>query len=367
MSEQKELDVLFSKCIVDYRNISDKELTRLVQLINEKYASFDLILSHLSNKELVRGMDYITRAMFELTKRKGIFDTSSKHYIITNLCKARWGLESSTRKNIFKEKGLSIEDEINYRKNFIKFKFNDREKPILLMKHIYGYGGITNWVKKIVEEIEHQHLSEYGYNIIADDILIYYRDVQFEGTDAQYDSVKFEDGLTKPQWSEIEPEWFEELWESADLGNSIIKEPVFFQKNQEYSAYKKIKDIFHAAKKTIQIIDPYTDDILFSLVEKTNIKIRVQVITSKLEGDFKTTYSKLQKERGNIEIHKSKGHHDRCVIIDSKFVYLFGSSLNALGNKPTTIVPIVSDGTKEDLINYFTESWERSKDINEIE
>ena len=363
MSEQKELDVLFNKCIDDYRNISDRELTRLVQLINEKYAGFDLILSHLSKRELVRGMDYITRAMFELTKRKGIFDTSSKHYIITNLCKARGGLESSSRKKIFNENGLSIEDEINYRKNYIKFRFFNRDKPILLMKHIYGYGSITNWVEGIVEEIEHKYLSEYGYSISADDISIYYRDVQFEGTDVHYASVKFEDGLTKPLWSEIDSEWFEELWESHVVGNSLIKEPIFFKKNQEYSAYKKIKEIFLEAKKSIQIIDPYTDDVLFSLIETINTKITVQAITSKLEGDFETTYRKLQKERGNIEIHKSKGQHDRFVIIDRKYVFLFGSSLNAFGNRPATIVPIENKGIQKNIIGHFEESWITSKDL----
>jgi hypothetical protein len=358
MHEQRELNGLFNKIINNYKRVTDKELTRLVKLINNKFASNDFILNHLSKLELIRCTDYITRATYELTKRKGIFDTSSKHYKLSNICKARTGLESSSRKKIFVENNLYIENEIDYRGTFIRFRFFILdEEPILLLKHIYGYGSITNWIEKILQEIEDNYLTDIGYNIILDNITIYYKDMHINGIEEVYDKVTMEEGLKNPKWETIDSDWFEEIWTIVIEDAPIVKEPVFIHKNQPYTAYKKVKDIFSTAQKNIQIIDPYIDDTLFILINEINKDLKISVITDKFQGDSKLLFEKFKKERGNIEIQTSKDNHDRYVIIDKKSVYLFGSSINSLGNKSTTIVPIENESVKNSIIKYFDDSW----------
>ncbi|WP_445493099.1 hypothetical protein [Niallia sp. 03133] len=359
MHEQLELDLLFNKIISNYKSLSDNELTRLVQLINYKYSGNDLILSQLTRVELISCLDAITRATYELTKRKGLFDTSSKHYILSNLAKVRVGLESSSRKEIFAKNNLLIENEIDYRGTYILFKFfNLDAKPILLLKHAYGYGSITNWIEKILKEIEENYLTNIGYNIIQDNISIYYRDIQISGMNPMYDKVIVEEDLKNPQWETIDSDWFEEIWASVSM-DPPAAEPIFIQKNHPYTAYKKVKEILNTAHKKIELIDPYIDGTLFSLLEELNYKGPVCVITEKFQGDSKILYEKYKRERSNLEIQINKGNHDRYVIIDRKFVYLFGSSINSIGNKSTTIVPVENETVKSSIIEYFDVSWNK--------
>ncbi|MGM7637150.1 hypothetical protein [Bacillus sp. Hm123] len=366
MNEQKELDRLFNKITNNYKSVTDPEITRLVEIINNKYSSNDFILNHLPKFELIKCTDYITRATYELTKRKGIFDTSSKHYILSNLCKARIGLDSSSRKKIFAENYLIIEEEINYRGTYIRFKFfNLDEKSILFLKHIYGYGSITNWIEKILKIIEDNYLTDIGYNIILDNISIYYKDIHIKGMDVVYDKVTIEEGLINPKWGTVDSGWFEEIWESVGEDSPTVREPVFIQKNQPYTAYKKVKEILNTARIKIQIIDPYIDGTLFSLLEEINSTIKIYVITDKFQGDSQLLYEKFKKERGNIEIQTTKGNHDRYVIIDKKLVYLFGSSINSLGNKSTTIVPIENNNVKSLIIEYF-DDFQNGKGNNKL-
>ncbi|TWT00147.1 hypothetical protein [Planomicrobium sp. CPCC 101079] len=102
----------------------------------------------------------------------------------------------------------------------------------------------------------------------------------------------------------------------------------------------------------------------FSLVEDLNSKVQIQGIVGELKGDFDTFYQKMKKERGNIEIKKSNGHHDRYIIIDRKNVYMTGSSLNRLGNKPSLIIPIENKRIKESILNYFDETWQGNSGEN---
>lgn len=362
MNEQIELDSLYNKIAVNYEKINDKELTRLIELINNKFNGYDLILFNLSQRELIRNTDYITRAAYELTKRKGLFDTSSKHYILNNLWKGRNGLESHSRKKIFQELQLAIGDEIDCRKVYVKFKFYAFEKPILLMKHSYGINSITNIVETILKQIEEAYLLEIGYSLEKDNVAVYYKDPA--GFVPHYDQVTFEKGLIDPKWEPIDSEWFEEEWDSVVVEQIDEDEAVFLQKGQEYTAYLKMKEIFNKAKRRIQVIDPYLDSVFLSLVEGINSKVQIQGITESLKGDFDTAYKKMKIERGNIEVIKSKNHHDRFVIIDQKTVYVIGSSLNKLGNKPSLIFPMENKLIKESIMKYFNDTWHGNSNQN---
>lgn len=358
MIEQKELDLIFSKIERDYKQVNDKEVTRLVELINYKFSSRDFIINQLSKEELISALDSITRATCELTTRKGLFEKSSKHYILSNFYKAKKGLDSISRKELFIDNDLLIHDEFDIRKMFIEFKFKMiNDEPILLIKHIYGYGSITNFIENVLEEIQNNYLVDVGYEIVKDKIGIFYKDVQKDKENLIYDKVEVEEGIVNPKWSPIDGKWFEEIWES--IGEVEVKEdsPVFFENNKQYTAYLRVKELFCAAKKKIQLIDPYINEMLFTLIQELDSEINIQVITDKLQGDSEIQYKALKKERGNLEVRKSKDNHDRYLILDEEKVYLLGSSINSMGNKASTIVPIEHKFVEKQIIDYFNLSW----------
>ncbi|TWT00146.1 hypothetical protein [Planomicrobium sp. CPCC 101079] len=227
MNEQMELDSLFNKVDVNFEKINDKELTQLTELINNKFSGYDLILSNMSKHELIRNTDYITRATFELTKRKGLYDTSSKHYVLKKLGEGRRGLDSQSRKKIFQEKQLTIGDEITCRGIYVKFKFYAFDKPMLLMKHSYGGNSISNIVEVILKEIEEVYLLKLGYSLEKDNVAIHYKDIHIEGLDSHYEQVTFDKGLKNPNWETIDADWFEEEWDSVITEQIEDDEPVF--------------------------------------------------------------------------------------------------------------------------------------------
>ncbi|OAB33127.1 hypothetical protein PMSD_15545 [Paenibacillus macquariensis subsp. defensor] len=353
-----QMDILFNKIIEDYNKVTDKELTELILLINSMYHGYDPILLSLTKKELIRNTDYITRATYELTKRKGIWDTSSKHYILSNLCKSRFGIDSTSRKNIFIEKNMWLYNEIDINGTYIKFKFVVKDdQPILLMKHVYGYRSITSIIEKILTEINTDYLSDYGFSLMKDNVLIYYRDLIIEGMEPQYDNVILNENLKIPRWSTIEGSWFEMLWSEISEDQELIKEPIFFENRLGFTAYKKIIEILNSAKKSIIIIDPYFDDNTLQIIEAVNVNIHVKFLTSKLQGSTKTSFSKFKKERGNIELKNTDKIHDRYVILDLNKVYLLGSSLNNFGDKATTIVPLHEPFIKGNILSFFEKTW----------
>lgn len=356
-----QIDLFFNKITEDYNKITDKELTELTQLINSLYNGYDPILLSLTKEELIRNTDYMTRATYELTKRKGIWDTSSKHYILTNLLKARLGIDSASRKTIFVEKKMWLYDEVEINGTYIKFKFIVKDnQPMLLMKHIYGYNSITNTVEKILAEINASYLSKYGFSLKKDKVTIYYRDLMIEGMEPHYDKVELNDNLEDPKWSTIESSWFEMIWSEIAEDQEIIKEPVFFENNLIYTAYKKIIEILNTAKKNLIIIDPYFDDNTLQIIESLSVNIYIKVLTSKLQGTTKTSFPKFKKERGNIELKNTDKVHDRYIILDSNKIYLLGSSINNFGDKATTIVPLQEPSIKSSILSFFNETWNQS-------
>jgi uncharacterized protein YxjI len=356
-----QIDILFNKVIEDYKKITDAELTELMRLINSVYNGNDPILFSLTNEELIRNTDYITRAAYEISKRNGIFDTSSKHYIFSNILKSRFGIDATSRKKIFVEKEMWIYNEVRVNGIYVKFKFFVKEdRPYLLMKHVYGYNSITNIVEKILNEINSSHLTYYGFSLIQDKVSVYYRDLIIEGNEPCYDKVVFDENLKNPQWTTIDGSWFEMLWDEISEEDDLIKEPVFFE-NKVFTAYKKIAEILNSSKKSILIIDPYFGDTTLEIIENLNANIYIKVLTSKMQGTTKTSFPKFKKERGNIELKRTNTVHDRYVILDLNKVYLLGSSLNNFGDKATTIVPLNEPAIKENIINFFESTWEYSK------
>src|SRR5690606_18132686 len=158
------------------------------------------------------------------------------------------------RKKIFIKQNMMVEDEFDFRNNYISFKFliHDR-KPLLLMKHNYGFGSITNWVEKIVDYIDQHYLQDLGFSVILDNVSIYYRDAVSCNVQMVYDRVDFTNNILEPVWTSVEAEWCEAIWNQYSIAENVIQEPLFFSGYLEYSDNKKIGEIIISGKKKITI------------------------------------------------------------------------------------------------------------------
>lgn len=93
-----------------------------------------------------------------------------------------------------------------------------------------------------------------------------------------------------------------------------------------------LRKLFFLAKNRIVIIDDYVDNTALILLK--NIKTKTFIITSS------NTY--LNKEKDipeNICIIKENKEHDRAIFIDD-YVYMFGTSFNAIGKERFTIIKV---------------------------
>ena len=114
---------------------------------------------------------------------------------------------------------------------------------------------------------------------------------------------------------------------------------------QIYDAYSKIQEIFKYAKKKLIIIDSYADNTLLDIIRKLNIK--VVVITKKDNLLTNQDITKYNKQYHNLRVIFDSTFHDRYFLIDDKYVYHCGASINGIGYK-TFSINLISD---EDVCN----------------
>ncbi|MEF3309602.1 hypothetical protein PV433_11935 [Paenibacillus sp. GYB004] len=358
---QQTFDTILSKIRINYEDVSLAELKQLAEIICSRYSGSDIILSQLSNEELIRNMDYFARSYFKLASYQKMWGVSSKHYILSNLFKSSYGLSSESRKGIFIEKEMFIEqDKVGFgnRFGFAHFKFFIRgQVPYLFLIHEFGYNSITNQIEELVSTIENEFLQDIGFDVIKDKVQIYYKDI-----DEHYDQVTLQEGLKNPEWRSLEMHeqlWFDQTWESLkyNLKEELEEQVQFYEKGKQYDAYKTIKGIFASAKKELIIIDNYIDDSLFLMLECVEISVSIKILTSKMQGDAPLVAEKFRAQRGSISIVKSKDFHDRYIFADD-YGYILGSSIKDFADKATTLIAItdipVIRSIKQYAFSYFT-------------
>ena len=107
---------------------------------------------------------------------------------------------------------------------------------------------------------------------------------------------------------------------------------------QIYDAYSKIQDIFKSATKKLVIIDAYADKILLDIIKRLNIE--VIIITKKDNLLTHQDIAKYNKQYHNLKVVFNNSFHDRYFIIDEKYVYHCGTSINRIGYKTFSITMI---------------------------
>ena len=107
---------------------------------------------------------------------------------------------------------------------------------------------------------------------------------------------------------------------------------------QIYDAYSKIQDIFKTANKKLVIIDAYADNTILDIIKRLNIE--VIIITKKDNLLTHQDITKYNKQYHNLKVIFNNDFHDRYFIIDEKYVYHCGTSINRIGYKTFSITMI---------------------------
>jgi hypothetical protein len=131
---------------------------------------------------------------------------------------------------------------------------------------------------------------------------------------------------------------------------------VFVAKGEVFTAFRVLQRIFQQARAKVIIIDPYVDETVLDHIAELNPSIEVKVITEHLLGQFKTAYSKLQAQRGNVEVRTAANFHDRFIILDDDKCYQLGSSINHIGKK-STVIDGKNEPVRDKVLAEFAKAW----------
>ena len=116
----------------------------------------------------------------------------------------------------------------------------------------------------------------------------------------------------------------------------LIEDKIFYE-NQMFEALVFMNQLVEAAKESIILIDPYTDERTLNAFKKKGNNVSLLIVTSSKHKPSQIDIETYKKERGDITIKIDDTNHDRFLIIDNYLFYQLGSSINYLGKRFTTI------------------------------
>ncbi|WP_010304274.1 hypothetical protein [Kurthia senegalensis] len=150
------IDLFFEKLEKkQYESINQEEFKEIVMEINNIFNGSDDSIEQLSKQELIQRLDHLSRGMAHCHLNK-----QTKHYIFSNLYKLKEGISSESRRSLFIDNLMVIEDELSIESIYVEFRFGSiNERPYLLMKHSYGNNSIMNLTEKVLSTIEYEYLK----------------------------------------------------------------------------------------------------------------------------------------------------------------------------------------------------------------
>ncbi len=124
-------------------------------------------------------------------------------------------------------------------------------------------------------------------------------------------------------------------------------------------AVRELHTVFEELEGSIRFCDPYLAPVSIEHLEACNKTCPIQFLTSNIQksGRVRRLLSAAKTESYNIQIRKTDDSviHDRYVI-DSKSMYIFGTSLSGFGKKQCFVTSVGSDIRAATLSDY-SKKW----------
>ena len=116
-----------------------------------------------------------------------------------------------------------------------------------------------------------------------------------------------------------------------------------------YDDYSKVLDIFSEAKDELIIVDRYTDKTILDMIK--NLGCNVILITGKRSKLTELDIDKYNSDYHNLSVYYDDTFHDRYFIIDRKFLYHSGNSVNHIGYRKFSIDVLSDIKVKNAILN----------------
>lgn len=367
ISIQKTIDDIYEKILKNYKKVKWKEIQQIIFALNTRLRENDDLTKTIGMKNILKNFDYLMRAFYESINSKILLNYTSKHYICSNIAKACNGFLSQDRRNQFFSIELFYTSYVRFNQNYSKANyliFHKDNYLILLLEHKDGFQSILNRAEEVLNKILIDKLFDYGFDYNYPNIKILVRDVC-----EIYYSYKYINN--ELEFFEIDKLNYKNYWdyyinntnkEIDSLTKNIkydLEGIATFDENQEYDAFEFLTLLFEKANNNIFIIDPYVDKTLISLIKYSNNNVSIKLITSKFKS-VKEELNRIIKQSKRINIRTNSNLHDRYIMIDNKYIYLLGSSLNGLGKKNSNIKPIKDFDEFEKIKDNLNELWNKS-------
>jgi hypothetical protein len=147
-------------------------------------------------------------------------------------------------------------------------------------------------------------------------------------------------------------------------------EVITVEKNQPYTALKRVESIFQNASGYVKIMDSWIGEHTLDYVWKIPISVPVFILTSTIEDKskrkFEIGFKRLEKERlgtTEVKITQRSELHDRYIITQSE-LWHSGPSLKDLGVKKWGTVSKIGDSTTKQIIEKkFDDLWKSGKQL----
>lgn len=136
----------------------------------------------------------------------------------------------------------------------------------------------------------------------------------------------------------------------------LFVEDKMFLDGEMFDAIIVMTRLIETAKKSIILIDPYTDVRTLDLLKYKNKDIPLTIIMSGLSRLQSADIEIFELKYGPIQTRIDSRYHDRYLVIDDEVFYHVGTSINYMG-KRVTQVTVIQDKDIQKLLR------ERIKDI----
>ncbi len=149
-----------------------------------------------------------------------------------------------------------------------------------------------------------------------------------------------------------------------------VKE-LFFPKNTQHDAYVEIRNIFQKASKSINVIDPYIDSSILTVlktISSQSIEVKLLTLKNKIPDDFILETKKFLSQYTNysIEVRTTGEFHDRFILIDNAKCWHVGASIKDAGNRVFMISVIEDNEPRNALIRVIENTWINSREVQII-
>ena len=152
-------------------------------------------------------------------------------------------------------------------------------------------------------------------------------------------------------------------WKLATNGLVPADESVremFFPTGSVHDAYVELRKILRSAESSIDIVDPYAGEVIFTLIGALEPKRpTIRILTSKLGSDFRTELQRFRNQHDaiTIEVRQTRDFHDRFVVVDGRKCYHVGASIQHAGQRAMMINKVEDEQNARVLIGQMASTW----------